>query len=207
MIQIYNIDCMEYMKTCKDKQFNLAIVDPPYGIMQGKKMAKNNRIDPTNKMNDWNYLRPGQEYFNELFRISDNVIIWGANNFILPETEYFIIWDKMQTVPNFASAEYAWSNVPNKPAKVFRYSIHQFIRDRGSKIHPTEKPVKLYKWLLHHYASPGWKIFDSHFGSGSHGIACRDMGFDLTACEIDEHYYTESLKNLAINSPEQNLFT
>lgn len=185
---VENRDCMEAMKEFPDKFFELAIVDPPYNIVSQQKRGKGSRIDQTGKMNNWNNAKPPKEYFDELFRVSKNQIIWGANNFILPESEYFIVWNKMQTVENFASAEYAWTNVRN-PAKVFNYSIHQHNIEKGDKIHPTMKPVKLYQWLLKNYAKPGDKILDTHLGSGSSRIAAYKMGFDFWGYELDKDYF------------------
>ena len=184
-------DCMEYMKTVSDKHFELAIVDPPYEIERFKHGSL--RFDKTEKAKNglkWDKV-PTKEYWDELFRVSKNQIIWGANNFQLPKTEYFIVWDKQQTVDNFASAEYAWTNC-KMPAKVFRYSIHKCMskrKEEGGKIHPTQKPVALYRWLLEHYAKKGDKIFDSHVGSGSSRIACYDLGYDFMGCEIDKDYW------------------
>ena len=199
------MDCMEGMKQFPDKYFELAIVDPPYGIARfGNRVEISNRICKNAKINKWD-IKPTQEYFNELFRVSQNQIIWGANNFTLPETEYFIIWDKQQTVDNFASAEYAWTNI-KMPSKVFRYSIHREMAERkkmNGKIHPTQKPVALYKWLLTNYAKEGDKILDTHMGSGSEEIACYDMGFDYIAFEIDKEYFDKA--NIRIEAEKSQL--
>lgn len=188
---LYLIDCMEWMKDKPDNYYQLAITDPPYGIGRfGDRVDKRDRIFVDGKINTWDK-KPPKEYFIELFRISKNVIIWGTNNFTLPESEYFIIWDKKQTVKNFASAEIAYTNI-KQPALVFRYSIHKEMQNRkkqGGKFHPTQKPVALYKWLLQNYANPGDKLFDSHSGSGSFRIAAYAMGFDLDSCEIDKDYF------------------
>ena len=196
--KLYNMDCMEGMKQFPDKYFELAIVDPPYGIARfGNRVELSNRICKEAKINKWD-IKPTQEYFDELFRVSKNQIIWGANNFTLPNTEYFIIWDKEQTVDNFASAEYAWTNC-KMPAKVFRYSIHKVMSDRkadGGKIHPTQKPVALYEWLLTNYAKPGDKILDTHVGSASSLIACENLGFKYVGFEIDTDYYNAAKKRL-----------
>jgi site-specific DNA-methyltransferase (adenine-specific) len=141
---------------------------------------------------------PDKEYFEELERVSQYQIIWGANNFQLPKSEYFVVWDKMQSVDNFASAEYAWTNRP-LPAKVFRYSIHQTIQDRAKEhgaIHPTQKPIALYKWLLSNYAKPGDKILDTHVGSASSLIACHQMGFEYWGFELDTDYFNAATKRL-----------
>ena len=190
-VKILQGDCMDYMRTLKDNEFDLAIVDPPYNLARFKNgIGKNDRHTIKKKADAlWNNNAPTPEYFKELFRVSKNQIIWGANNFILPETEYFCIWDKQQTVDNFASAEYAWVSMGlKKPAKVFRYGIHQHNADKG-KIHPTQKPVKLYEWLLSNYAKPGDRILDTHLGSGSSAIAAHYGGFDFVGIELDEDYY------------------
>lgn len=186
---------MDIMRTFRDKEFDLAICDPPYNIVSQQKRGIGSRIDATGKMNGWNNVKPTQEYFDELFRVSNFQIVWGANNFSMPSSEYFIIWDKAQTVDNFASAEYAWTNV-RIPAKIYKYSIHQHNNSKGEKIHPTMKPVKLYKWLLHNYAKPGDTILDTHLGSGSSAIAAHDLGYDFTGIEIDLEYFTAAKKRL-----------
>jgi site-specific DNA-methyltransferase (adenine-specific) len=189
---------MTGMARYPDKYFDLAIVDPPYGIARfGNRVEVSNRICKEAKINKWD-IAPTPQYFEELKRVSKNQIIWGANNFILPKTEYFIVWDKQQTVDNFASAEYAWTNC-KMPAKVVRYAIHKEMATRkydGGKIHPTQKPVALYKWLLKNYAKPGDLILDTHVGSASSLIACHDMGFDAVGFELDPDYYKASKQRL-----------
>ena len=207
-MQITNEDNMELMARYEDSHFDLAIVDPPYGIARfGNRVELSNRLCKSAKLNEWD-VKPSPEYFKELFRISKNLIIWGANNFTLPESEYFLIWDKHQTVDNFASAEYAWTNC-KKPSKVFRYSIHKTMADRkaeGGKIHPTQKPVKLYEWLLMNYAKEGDKILDTHLGSGSIALACHNLGYDLTACELDKEYYDAAMKRLKEHQQQLTMF-
>lgn len=196
-------DCMELMQHLEDKSINIACVDPPYGIKRFEKGSlrfdRNN--DYTNGLK-WDK-NPDTVYFNELFRISSNQIIWGANNFILPETEYFVIWDKQQTVDNFASAEYAWTNI-RKPAKIYKYSIHQ--HNKISKIHPTQKPIALYRWLLQNYAKPGDKIIDTHSGSGSCAIACFLEHHDFLAIEKDADYHAASVKRFEEIKAQGRLF-
>ena len=208
MINLHNTDCMEFMRNVADKYYDLAIVDPPYGIARfGNRGELTNRLCKTAKLNKWD-VKPNEYYFNELFRVSKFQIIWGANNFTLPNTEYFIIWDKKQTVENFASAEYAWTNV-KKPAKIFDYSIHKTMADRkdeGGKIHPTQKPAALYKWLLDKYAKQGDKILDTHGGSMSIAIACHDYGFDLDLCELDKDYFESGKKRLENHMLQTKLF-
>jgi site-specific DNA-methyltransferase (adenine-specific) len=189
---------MDFMAKIPDKYYDLAIVDPPYGIGRfGDRVELSNRICKKAKINQWD-IKPDLKYFNELFRISKNQIVWGANNFEMPPTEYFCIWNKQQTVDNFASAEYAWVSMGlKKPAQIFDYSIHKTMSDRkseGGKIHPTQKPVQLYKWLLKNYAKQGDKILDTHGGSMSIAIACHDLDFDLDLCELDKDYFDAGVK-------------
>jgi len=199
-----NCDCLPFMRECEDNQFDLAICDPPYNIVSQQKRGIGSRIDPTGKMNDWNHDKPSPEYYKELFRVSEKQIIWGANNFELPPSEYFIIWDKQQTVDNFASAEYAWTNC-RMPAKIFHYGIHEHNHHKSGN-HPTEKPIKLYKWLLTHYAKEGDKILDTHLGSGSIAIACHYLGFDLTGCELDKDYFEAMQKRIKEETAQQAMF-
>jgi site-specific DNA-methyltransferase (adenine-specific) len=206
---------MDLMREYPDNHFELAIVDPPYGI--GRLSVKENQSEGSkyrsslarmvSSANLWNNAKPDSAYIAELFRVSRNQIIWGANNYdCLPTSEYFCVWDKMQTVPNFASAEYAWVSMNwKKPAKVFRYQIHGAASDDGEKIHPTQKPVALYKWLLQNYAKEGDKILDTHMGSGSIAIACHYMGFNLTACELDEGYYKAACERIKRETAQTEL--
>ena len=207
-ITITQEDNMQLMARYPDNYFDLAIVDPPYGIARfGNRVELSNRLCKSAKLNEWD-VKPNKEYFQELFRVSKFQIIWGANNFELPTSEYFIIWNKKQTVENFASAEYAWTNV-KKPAQIFDYSIHKTMADRkedGGKIHPTQKPVALYKWLLDKYAKQGDKILDTQLGSGSIAIACHDYGFQLTACELDKEYYDKAIQRIVNHVSQQKLF-
>jgi site-specific DNA-methyltransferase (adenine-specific) len=213
-LKITNECNMELMSRYLDNHFDLAIVDPPYGIARfGNRGELSNRLCKSAKLNEWD-IKPSPEYFKELFRVSKNQIVWGANNFTLPESEYFLIWDKHQTVDNFASAEYAWTNC-KKPAKVFRYSIHKTMADRkseGGKIHPTQKPAALYQWLLTNYAEPNFKILDTHLGSGSIAIAVdsvnkiEKMNLTLTACELDTEYYQTATQRIEEQTTWNSLF-
>jgi len=206
--KLYNEDCLEAMKQIPDKYFDLAIVDPPYGIARfGNRVELSNRLDKNAKINKWD-IKPTQEYFDELFRISKNQIIWGANNFTLPNTEYFIVWDKQQTVDNFASAEYAWTNC-KVPAKVFKYSIHKTMNDRkneGGKIHTTQKPIALYEWLLKNYAKQGDKILDTHVGSASSLIACYNLGFEYLGFELDKEYFDKATQRIEARINQLDIF-
>ena len=199
---------MNLMARYEDNYFDLAIVDPPYRIGSQQKRGVGSRIDKTGKMNTWNNEVPSKEYFIELFRVSKGQIIWGANNFEgLPKTEYFVIWNKEQTIDNFASLEYAWVSMSiGKPAKMFTYSIHKHNSTKGEKIHPTMKPISLYEWLLMNYAKEGDKILDTHLGSGSIAIACHNLGFDLTACELDTEYYEKAMKRISYHKKQIRMF-
>ena len=211
-IYIENCDNMELMARYPDNYFDLAIVDPPYGIERFKKCKENTDINTKDvyankflKGESFNNTKPSIEYWNELFRVSKNQIVWGANNFTMPESEYFLIWDKKQAMPNFARCEYAWVSMGlKKPAKIFEYSIHK--HNQIDKIHQTQKPVKLYKWLLDKYAKPNDKILDTHLGSGSIAIACHDYGFELTACELDKEYFDKAIERIKNHVSQQKLF-
>ncbi len=190
------MDCVEAMKSYPDNYFDLAIVDPPYGIKRFEKPSGKTRFSSSKLMQEngltWDN-KPKQEYWDELFRVSKNQIVWGANNFIMPPSEYFCIWNKQQTVDNFATAEYAWVSMGlKKPAKIFDYSIHK--HNQTDKIHPTQKPVALYRWLLQNYAKQGDKILDTHLGSGSSRIAADMEGFDFTGYELGKDYFDASVK-------------
>ena len=209
-IELHNVDCLEFMKQCEDKQFDVAIVDPPYGIdlvnmnMGAGKSKKASKIENRKwKPKDWDKNIPTKEYFDELFRVSKNQIVWGGNYFELPPCYGYVIWDKK--IPeglSFSDCEMAWHSF-KKAARMFRYSAYL---DKKSKFHPTQKPVKLYRYLLMNYAKEGDKILDTHLGSGSIAIACDDMGFDLEATEIDIEYFTAAKKRLGQHRSQQRLF-
>tara|TARA_B110001450_G_scaffold1118_2_gene1364 strand:+ start:12130 stop:12780 length:651 start_codon:yes stop_codon:yes gene_type:complete len=216
-MKITNEDNMELMARYPDNHFELAIVDPPYGIERFKKCSEkdlNNNIKSKKaksipirfqKMNNVNNNKPTKKYWDELFRVSKNQIIWGANNFNLPQSEYFLIWDKKQMMPNFARCELAFVSMKlKKPAKIFEYSIAK--HNQSKKIHPTQKPVKLYEWLLMNYAKEGGKILDTHLGSGSIALACHNLNFDLTACELDKEYYNAAMKRLKQHQQQLTMF-
>ena len=192
---VYNLDCMEYLPQYEDNHFELAIVDPPYG----KKPTRNtNGLGVCKKTfesgsDNWD-IKPPPEYFSELFRVSCNQIIWGGNYFIehLVSTNCFLVWDKNKTFGAFADCEMAWTSFSDV-ARVFKFTwngmLQEDMKNKEKRIHPTQKPVKLYEWLLTNYANEGDKILDTHVGSGSSRIACHKMGFDFTGYEIDEDYW------------------
>ena len=197
MIEYYNEDCMEGMKRYGDKHFDLCICDPPYGIgMDGGK-----RQYSEYERKNWDTAIPDKKYFSELFRVSEHQIIWGGNYFGLPPFKCFLIWDKTLHGNTYADGEMAWTSF-NKVARIFPLNIC-FNRDR---IHPTQKPVKLYKWLLHNYAKKGDLILDTHVGSASSLIACYDMGFDAVGFELDKDYYEASKKRLEEFMAQGRLF-
>lgn len=207
-------DNISLMSRYPDNYFDLAIVDPPYNIVSQQKRGIGSRIDASGKMNNWNNVTPSKEYFNELFRVSKGQIIWGANNFEgLPRTEYFCCWNKQQTVDNFATLEYAWCSMSiGKPAKLFTYSIHKHNATKGNKIHPTQKPVALYKWLLKNYANNNDKILDTHLGSCSIALAVHQMNtveqmnLHLTGCEIDEEYFLDGITRVKQQTIQRTIF-
>jgi site-specific DNA-methyltransferase (adenine-specific) len=190
--EVTNEDCMEGMARYPDKYFDLAIVDPPYGIHEklfnGGGFLKNNPQKNRYKEKQWDKKTPDKEYFIELQRVAKNQIIWGGNYFDLKPTRGIIAWVKpqMKNHPNFSQWEMAWTSF-NKSAKVVEYNT-AFLED-GDTFHPTQKPIKLYKWLLSNYAKQGDKILDTHLGSGSSRIAAYEMGFDFTAFELDAEYF------------------
>lgn len=202
LLDLRRMDCMELIREYTDGHFDLAIVDPPYGIsaprfntgegFSGGKYRR--RLSGSGSLPgralhrmkaDWDMHPPGIEYFDELMRVSKSQIIWGGNYFPLPPTRCVVCWDKMQPLENFSQWEMAWTSF-DSPAAIFRCS------NAGSynrKIHPTQKPIKLYLWLLSKFAKPGQRILDTHLGSGSIAIACSEFGAHLTACEIDQDYF------------------
>jgi site-specific DNA-methyltransferase (adenine-specific) len=206
-VQITNEDNMELMERYEDNHFDLAIVDPPYGIdwMNQVKSPNKGKNWKQYENKEWDKEIPNKEYFTELFRISQNQIIWGGNYMIeyLYSTPCLIIWDKMQEFSG-AVFETAWTSFTS-PSKAFRMSRVEAYCNQD-KIHPTQKPVKLYEWLLMNYAKEGDKILDTHLGSGSIAIACHNLGFDLTACELDKDYYEAALKRIEQHQAQQRLF-
>lgn len=214
MISTYNIDCMVHMSKCKDKQYDLAIVDPPYGINESGqnnktrgKLAKSK--DYGNK--NWDKKSPDIYYFKELIRVSKNQIIFGANHFIskIPvDSSCWIVWDKNNGDNDFADCELAWTSFKTSVRK-FKYTWHGMIQDnmknKEVRIHPTQKPVKLYEWLLINYAEKGYDILDTHMGSGSIAIACHNLEFNLTACELDKYYYQDAVQRIETHKQQLKL--
>lgn len=214
MIELLNIDCMEYMATCKDKQFDLAIVDPPYGIGEDglKNHSRWNWAKPTlYTPKEWDRETVTINYIKELRRISKNQIIWGANHFISRisiDSPSWIVWDKQNGENDFADCELAWTSHTTAVRQfTFRWAgmLQGNMKDKEDRIHPTQKPVQLYKWLLKNYAKPTDKIIDTHLGSGSSAIAAYDFGCDFVGCEIDKEYFDAAKKRFNIHCMQQKL--
>jgi len=224
---ITNEDNMQLMARYSDKYFDLAIVDPPYGIgedglknhsrgkpvtingSKSKAVCKSQKFTPKS----WDNKPSSKEYFNELKRVSKNQIIWGANHFIenLPyqNSSCWIIWNKENGDSDFADCEMAWTSF-KKAVRMFTFKWNGMLqgdmKNKEIRIHPTQKPAVLYKWILDKYAKQGDKILDTHLGSGSIAIACHDYGFDLTACELDKEYFDKAMQRINNHINQQNLF-
>ena len=203
VIELLNMDCMDYLKDCNDNQFDLAIVDPPYGINMHKQ-----RVFDDGKR--WDSARPSKAYFVELKRVSKNQIVWGGNYFSeLWPCKGFLIWDKHQPEGlTFAMVELATCTI-NKPAKMYftkPAGERGFYTVDGKRIHPTQKPIQLYKWLIKNYAEKDHKILDTHLGSGSSAIAAHYFGCDFTGIEIDKDYYDAACERFKAETAQEALF-
>ena len=226
MIEMLNCDCMDYMAGLPDKAFDLALVDPPYGIgfdkqnlsasigarkdgsrRKTKAWAGREYAQEKYKRGEWDSSIPGPEYFSELFRVSKNQIIWGGNYFPLPPSGGWVIWDKKK--PNdvsFSEGEMAWVSCSGS-VRFFRWLWAGYAQEQPEqRNHPTQKPVALYKWLLSRYAKPGDRILDTHGGSGSICIACHDLGYDLTWMELDSDYYKAAVARYQLHAAQGALF-
>ena len=214
---VFNEDCMAVMARYPDKYFDLAVVDPPYGIGEdGRKSVRTmpsrpnsyNR-EPKYSAKGWDNEPPSKEYFIELLRVSKKAIIWGANHFIenIPNqnSSCWIVWDKKNEGSDFADCELAWTNMKTA---VRKYTIHKFEGTRGGKdcIHPTQKPIKLYDWIFKKYAKEGDKILDTHLGSGSSRIAAHKAKLDFVGCELDKEYFDAQEKRFKDFSSQLTLF-
>ena len=212
--EVFNMDCMEYMKTIPDKFFELAIVDPPYGI--GEDGRNNHTRGNKTKASDYRSYskydvnKPDQEYFIELYRISKNQIIWGANHYgMMPASPCWIIWDKLNGETDFADCELAYTSFEGAARKFeFRWAgmLQGDMKNKEKRIHPNQKPVILFKWLLTNYAKPGDKILDTHLGSGSNRIAAYELGFDFYATELDKDYFEAQEKRFQQYKSQLKLF-
>jgi len=202
-MNITNEDNMDLMARYEDNHFDLAIVDPPYGIDVNKMTLGSGNYK--NKGKAWDNETPSQIYFDELFRVSKNQIIWGANYMIdkiKKPSMGWVYWDKMNGNSDFSDGELAYTSFK----RALRSYKRHLSKEKIKRFHPTQKPVKLYEWLLMNYAKEGDKILDTHLGSGSIAIACHNFGFDLTACELDKEYYDAAMKRLNNHKLQQKLF-
>lgn len=215
-ITLYNDDCMEIMRAMPDNAFDLAIVDPPYGINEdGSKNHTRSKLAVSRDYKAFygnDKLPPDFEYFTELMRVSKNQIIWGANHFISrfsKDSSCWIVWDKDNGGNDFADCELAYTSFRTAVRK-FRYRWNgmwqENMKNKEVRIHPTQKPIALYRWLLSKYAKPGNTILDTHLGSGSSAIAAHDGGFEFTGIEIDPHYYAAARQRLINHQMQQKLF-
>lgn len=207
-ITITNEDNMELMARYPDNYFDLAIVDPPYGIGANKMTLGNGKNKIYRGENDWDKTIPSEEYFKELFRVSKNQIVWGANymtEFLKP-TSSWLFWDKGTGENDFADGELAWSSFGGALRKINKSWVGANAKDECNRLHPTQKPIYLYGWCLKKYAKPNDKILDTHLGSGSIAIACHDYGFELTCCELDKEYYDKSVQRIKNHVSQQKLF-
>lgn len=209
MINLYNQDCMEAMAGMEDNQFDLAIVDPPYGIGANKMTLGNGKEKVYRGLSDWDNQIPNKQYWDNLYRVSKNQIIWGANYMVdvLKPSMGWVYWDKGTGKNDFSDGELAYTSF-ERALRCFKlFWVGANAKDYGQRIHPTQKPVALYKWLLKNYAKPNDKILDTHLGSGSIAIACNDMGFDLTGYELDKEYFDGAVKRLANHKAQGDLFS
>ena len=206
MITITNEDCIDLLKRSKDNEFDLAIVDVPYGININVNIGrrKGDKKSDYHKFAGNDSEIPKKEYWDELFRVSKNQIVWGGNymtDFLYP-SPCWLLWDKgFSEDVTFAQFELAWTSFKSS-AKKYDFNAAA----NRNRIHPTQKPVKLYEWLLMNYAKEGDKILDTHLGSGSIALACHNLGFSLTACELDKDYYEASLKRLKQHQAQLTMF-
>jgi site-specific DNA-methyltransferase (adenine-specific) len=212
MIDLRHVDCMEYLATCEDNAFELAIVDPPYMDM----FQTSNWVDTRAKQKEYKNRedtltgkKPSKAYFNELKRVSKNQIVWGGNYFSLPISRGWIFWLKGMQKNYFSDGELAWSSF-DRVLKCFDFTwsgmLQGDMKNKEERIHPTQKPVKLYEWLLMNYAKEGDRILDTHLGSGSIAIACHNLGFDLVGCELDEDYYKGACERLERHKAQLRMF-
>jgi len=207
MIELFNEDCMITMARYPDNYFHLACVDPPYGL--GKKLTSGGTGSGWHNMvnsnaDKWD-IPPTKEYFNELFRVSKNQIIWGGNHFNLPPSRCFLIWDKVQRM-QLSDCEMAWTSF-DSPAKIFTYArgkLQGFLNP--DRFHPCEKPVDLYKWILTNYSEPGQRILDTHGGSFGSAIAAHYFGVDFVGCELDEYYYNAAKERFNNETKQKAMF-
>lgn len=217
-IELLNIDCMEYMATLQDKAFDLAVVDPPYGINVAntfggdlRKSGNGVALKTAFVKKDWDLVTPTEEYFKELNRVSNNQIVWGANymsNFLNPSMGW-VVWDIDNGATKFSDCELAFTFF-DVALRLFKYTWNGMIqgdmKNKEARIHPTQKPIKLYEWLLTNYAKPGQRILDTHLGSGSSAIAAYYFGVDFVGCELDVDYYNAAKERFEQATAQISMF-
>ena len=198
---VYLMDCIDFLQQVTEKYFDLAVVDPPYGININAECMGGRKTVKPNKQKKWDSEVPSDSYFELLFDKSYNQIIWGGNYFKLPQSRYFIIWDKGETMygRDFAECEYAWAKFGG--TRIFKEFPNQLDR-----IHPTQKPVKLYDWIYQNYAKPGQVVLDTHLGSGSNRIAAHKYNLDFVGVELDPEYFYASVKRFEQYTSQLTLF-
>jgi site-specific DNA-methyltransferase (adenine-specific) len=200
-IQLLNADCISEMKKFPDKYFDLAVVDPPYGINVNPHLGRKKGRKKRFKSVTWDDQIPSEEYFYELFRVSKNQIIWGGNYFPLGPCKHFIFWDKLVAQGmTFADGEFAWTSF-NKAPKKFVLRSHQ-----DNRIHPTQKPIALYEWIFKNYSNPGEKIIDTHLGSGSSAIAAERFELEFFGTEIDPEYFQKTKNRFELSTSQKRIF-
>jgi len=207
-IELLNCDNMTFMATVPDKFFDLAIVDPPYGIGANKMTLGNGKQRIHRGSSDWDLSIPKKEYWDELFRVSKDQVIWGANHMIehLTPISSWLFWDKGTGENDFSDGELAWTSYGGALRKITKSWVGANAKDESNRIHPTQKPIYLYGWILNKLAQSGDKILDTHLGSGSIAIACHDYGFSLTGCELDSDYFEASVKRFKSHVSQTKLF-
>lgn len=210
MINLIHGDCMEYMATLKNNEFDLAVVDPPYGIGVSKRMVGAGVFgpNPNYKIKQWDDQIPSVDYFVELMRVSKRQIIWGGNYFDLPPSSCWLVWDKMNGENNFADCELAWTSLKTA-VRQFRFRwqgmLQGDMKNKQKRIHPTQKPIQLYQWIFDKYAQKDWRILDTHLGSGSSAIAAHDCGLDFVGIELDGDYFKAAKNRLETHQRQLTL--
>lgn len=218
MIELLNVDCMEYMKVLDDNAFDLAIVDPPYGIDaantfggEERKSGQGAAMKTAFSKKDWDSSIPDGDYFTELFRVSKNQIVWGANymTHYLPPSMGWIVWDKDNGTTKFSDCELAFSSF-DRALRKWKYTWNGMIqgnmKNKEIRIHPTQKPIQLYKWILSRYAEEGDRILDTHLGSASSAIAAHYAGFDFVGCELDKDYFESASERFKRETSQVDMF-
>jgi site-specific DNA-methyltransferase (adenine-specific) len=216
LLDLRCMDCMDLMREMPDKAFDLAIVDPPYGIgvMRKEGKAEKRGTQKASRrdygVKEWDNEKPNYKWYSELFRVSKNQIIWGANHLgNMHPSPCWVVWDKLNGDNGYADCELAWTSFPSAVRRFsFRWAgmLQGNMAEKETRIHPTQKPVALYRWLLHNYAKPGDRILDTHLGSMSIAIACHYAGCHLTGCELDPDYFTSAVKRVKRETAQRDMF-